>query len=529
MHTATAHRNLIPLLPIGMTLEKNDALDLIEKKVREGVTGEVIVAGLDLEAHVYLQAGRVAWAYSDRERGAFLQELIRVTGLDESVFRDVLEECRAKRKHVAETLIGWGLASEHDVKRALWEQIVSALRTIAEAPSPSAIFLRRQRSSYDDRLTFDLGDFERERFSAAPPPQEDDDLLRREASLQQSFTDSVRASLWVKLVRPGGRSTSSNLVLGLVAETLESLQATEYAYREDAGWLFGLRHPDGFLFCGLRPTAQLSKARKTLYQQLGHEPPPPAPPLTLGGPVDRVAPAALASLRPTLENFDFIAGIYLFTPEGSVRMLRKGAPADLDDRLDRVHLTLGLPLSRLIQPDASPGGSPPNPVPPGVRMVLPDIHLLGAPIGASTLWLALCPSVIEGFGWGLLANAQRTLNSDDRSLLRAEPHQYPGPRSDPRRQDLPPGHRLPPQDPGPRLVRDRRQRHPDAADPDPLARSHGFHTAPVALGRRGRRRPGQGRGLAALPRRPHPRPRAAGRRPRPRRQCDLRLAPPHRG
>jgi len=527
MHTATAHRNIIPHTPFGMTLEKNDALDLIEKKVSEGVTGEVIVAGLDLEAHVYLQEGRVAWAYSDRQRGAFLQELTRVTGLDEGVFRDVLDECRAKRKHVAETLIDWGLASEHDVRRALWEQIVSALRTIAEASSPSALFLRRQRSSYDNRLTFDLGEFERERFSASPPPQEDDDLLRREASLQQSFTDSVRASLWVRLVRPGGRSTSSNVALGLVAETLESLQATEYAYREAAGWLFGLRHPDGFLFCGLRPTAQLSKARKTLYQQLGHEPPPPAPPLTLGGPADRVAPAALASLRTTLEHFDFIAGIYLFTPEGSAHMLRKGAPADLDDRLDRAHHTLGLPLTQLIQPNAPPADRA-NPVPPGVRMVLPDIHLLGAPIGASTLWLALCPSVLEGFGWGLLANAQRTLNSDDRSLLRTEPHQHPRPRPDRRRQDLPPGHRLPDQDPGPGLVRDRRQRHPDPADPDTLPRSHGFHTAPVALGRRGRRRPGQGRRLAALPRRPHPRPRAAGRRPRPRRQRPLRLAPPHR-
>jgi hypothetical protein len=82
---------------------------------------------------------------------------------------------------------------------------------------------------------------------------------------------------------------------------------------------------------------------------------------------------------------------------------------------------IGLPLSAVIQPTPQPRATP---VSPGVRVVLPGIHLLGSPLGAGSLWLAMCPSVREGFGWVLLTNALRTLNESEQKSLHGKPRPH---------------------------------------------------------------------------------------------------------
>jgi hypothetical protein len=406
-----------------MPPEPNNTLALIESKLADGATGEIIVAGADLEAHIYLQAGRIAWAYNNLERGAFLREIMEVSGLDDEAVREVLQECRTQHKHVAETLLAWGVVQEAQVRRALWNQIAGTLKIVGRMADCEALFLRRRQSLYDDRLTFLLDEFDRASFSNVPPETDDAGLLQREEALQQSLAESNQPLLWVKLLRLGSlsASTSTSIMLGVMAELMAASGATECAYRETVGWLYGLRHPDGYLFCGLRPDALLTKTRSTLQQQMGQPPPPPATPLVLGSMVRMPIPQSLVPLVAMLENIEFLAGIFHCTPEGTVSLLRQGAPADLDERVRQLNVMIGLPLSAVIQPTPQPRATP---VSPGVRVVLPGIHLLGSPLGAGSLWLAMCPSVREGFGWVLLTNALRTLNESEQKSLHGKPRPH---------------------------------------------------------------------------------------------------------
>ena len=92
-----------------------------------GATGELVCVGAGFEAHVFLQAGRVAWATDSTHPFAFASHLQRIAKIDVPTFRQVVEECRREKLPLGETLVAWGLATWDQVRAALTHQIGEAV------------------------------------------------------------------------------------------------------------------------------------------------------------------------------------------------------------------------------------------------------------------------------------------------------------------------------------------------------------------------------------------------------------------
>ena len=384
--------------------------DLMALKLEAQLSGELIVASDALEAHVFLQDGRIAWAYSNTTRGLFLRELLEKTQMDEDALREVLDECRRERRHVAETLIIWGLASERDVRHALWVQIGTTLESIIQAPGVEAIFLRRASENYSRELTFSLSEFDLRRFSSGPPSSEDAELLQMEESLQQQLQQTVPSMLWGRLLRRGSHTPSGG-ALNLVNAALGELNVSECAYRSARGWLYALQHPEGYFFCGLRADSPLSKARKALLAQLPQ--PVPAHELTLGRlhTIQSHGPY-LAVLRALFEQVPLLAGVCVLSRGGQTLLEREGVPVSFRQDTEKASLLLQMDLSSFIQP-TTPKYTAGASVSSGLRLTLVGYQLLGAMLDDGTqVWLAFCPTVLERMSWGLLVNALRTLYAE---------------------------------------------------------------------------------------------------------------------
>lgn len=394
------------VVALGKGTANLQVFGLLETRLLGKQAGELIVASETLEAHVFLQDGRIAWAYSNENRGLFLRELQEIAQIDEDTLREVLDECRREKRHVAETLITWGLATEKDVRRALWVQIGATLQSITRTQAPEAIFLRRASENYAKELTFTLDEFERERFSS-PPSAEDPALLEQEAVLQQQLQESMPKALWGRLLRQGNHSKSGG-ALNIVAEILAEIGVFECAHRDARGWVLGVRRPEGYFFCGLRPDALLSKARKTLSA----EPMPPgsARELHLGALRPAEELPHRDSLRAIFDQFAQLAGVCVEQSRELFFKERDGVPATFREDVQRASLLLHVGVSDFsipFQGETKPG------ILSGIRLVLPEYQLFGAAIGEKEqIWLALCPTVLEGLGWGLLANTLRTLRHE---------------------------------------------------------------------------------------------------------------------
>lgn len=387
-------------------------LVMLRQRIAEGQSGELIVANESLEAHLFLQRGRIAWAYGSETRGLFLETLRGLAELEEETLRGLLDACRAERRHVAETLIEWGMAEPEEVRHALRVQIWMTLRSILLTVEPEAIFLRRPAEQYSQELTFSLKEFETERCSWRPLLESDPELEQKEHALQQRLSEQLPTLLWVRLLRPGARSQSQDQ-LQLIAELMGELGARELAYRHEKGWLLGLAGENDQVFCGLQPHSILSKARRMLQ-----EPPGAAAegPLELGPLLPaQGSPPLLAPFRAIFDQVPQVACMAVAEESEVHWQERKGLPSCFHEDLRRAMLILGQPLSRIIQTDSPnrPATSRHPVIQPALRLVLPGYHLLGAPLSdTSTVWLALCPSVFEGLGWGLLANLLRNMRLD---------------------------------------------------------------------------------------------------------------------
>lgn len=161
-------------------------------------TGELVCAAEDLEVHVFLQRGRVAWATSSAAPLVFARELCARAGIEPEAFREVVEGCRHDRRPLGETLVAWKLASAEDVRACLAEQIRQALASLHGRTNVNALFLERGNrfAEYDTALTFSL-----EEVRTEPQPIDDPDLLGQ-------LRASVPESRWV-VVRHGGAARAS--------------------------------------------------------------------------------------------------------------------------------------------------------------------------------------------------------------------------------------------------------------------------------------------------------------------------------
>jgi hypothetical protein len=165
----------------GSTADRR-AFDLLVQEATAGRSGEFIFATNDLEVHVFLQRGRIAWATDSSRPFEFTRFLRSRCRIEDEMFREVLEECRRSRKPLGQTLVAWELSTWEDVRASLRHQLRLALGTLAQSPLGASMFLSRGRfADYDERLTFDLGelalgegeDEPAERASSARPPTAD--------------------------------------------------------------------------------------------------------------------------------------------------------------------------------------------------------------------------------------------------------------------------------------------------------------------------------------------------------------------
>lgn len=130
-------------------------------------SGEFVCGGEGAEIHVFLQAGRVAWATNSLHPLSFKRRLKDQAQLDDDAYQQVMAECHLTHAPIGETLVAWKLATLEQVRDALSCQIVETLELLEECLSPTkAVFLSRAKNTkYSDDLTFDL----RELLPPAPP------------------------------------------------------------------------------------------------------------------------------------------------------------------------------------------------------------------------------------------------------------------------------------------------------------------------------------------------------------------------
>lgn len=203
-------------------------VDELQRLSRESANGELICAAAQVEIHVFLQTGRVAWATDSRHPFAFASHLQAIARIDPDTLRQVVEECRRERLPLGETLVEWGLATWDGVRTALAHQISLAVSQLAALDVAQTLFLERGFRDYNEKLTFAVGDF----IGAAPTSAPESALApaASPSAVPTNRAQQLRASIeglsWVevlendRLVDGDPACPSSRVPLDLVRMTI---------------------------------------------------------------------------------------------------------------------------------------------------------------------------------------------------------------------------------------------------------------------------------------------------------------------
>ena len=227
-------------------------LDVLRDLADREASGELICVAGEVEVHVFLQRGRVAWATDSEHPRAFARHLQDMTGIDDASFRDILESCQRERRPLGETLVTWGAASHDEVREALRHQLLLALKILARPTQTQSLFLDRTRqySEYDASLTFAVQSL----LETAPAPAAPAAPLARPSARPRAATNDAERLLatvddlmWtelftgVELVAAAPEPTPTPRVgRAIIEESL--LDGTELvALRDPAGTLAGAR------------------------------------------------------------------------------------------------------------------------------------------------------------------------------------------------------------------------------------------------------------------------------------------------
>ncbi len=223
-------------------------------------SGELICVTSHLEAHVYLQQGRVAWATSSSHPFEFSRFIRRSGKVDDETFRQVLAECRREKLPVGETLVAWGLVTMDDVKAALRHQIELVCSLLAAISAAQTMFLERKRfTEYNPELTVALGDVLPGATVAplavsTPTPAPVAMTPSRHDGPAQRVLNSVLGAQWVEVLEAdrvvdaapsGPRRVKSALVKHSVADEVDFA-----ALRNGPTTLFGIKREGGSLWVG---------------------------------------------------------------------------------------------------------------------------------------------------------------------------------------------------------------------------------------------------------------------------------------
>ena len=404
--------------------EKERPLSTLDRLIGQRASGELICAAPDLEVHVFLQRGRVAWCTESGKPFAFTRKLTELTDLDRDTFRQILDECRRDRLPLGETLIQWRVASIEQVREALRHQIVDALESLVNESEVQVLFLERSRefAEYDEALTFELDDVlpdaatSRETIDA--DRSRDDDL---DARLQR-FCDEVTGLAWAGVVQRG-TSLAWHPSTKPRAETIARLSefsldacADFVAVRAGLGTVIGaaLADRDGGVWCGLGVDSTIGAAVSALTEIFPLDDKPAegimsTPEIDSDGD----SPAA-ATVFAFMERARDVLGVALVDRDGSspYRAVR-GGPG-LRDALTPLERRLPILEAADHLNDLWPGerdddfGSAPTSVVTGEG----PLWCFGAELTcgpSDTIWLLTGRGTSQGLGWAYLSALGRQL------------------------------------------------------------------------------------------------------------------------
>lgn len=405
------------------------ALERIAHLSRQEATGELICASDELEVHVYLQQGRVAWATDASHPLAFTRYLLEEAQIEVEVFREILESCRREKRPLGETLIAWGVATREEVKEALRHQIELALGALASLGPVESLFLNRssQFASYDVGLTFRIGEL------AVP------DLPRRSsrtfgavtpnASLLQCARSVLDGVVWLEALEDAKlvESFPTPLAESRVSSTLVRRTLLDGAnlvvIRSHATTLAGVAvAPSSSLWCLIddaMTVGAVTAALSSLISSNGagrrtSEKPPAMSiePRTIG----RGDPRVEEVLRELARAAPEVEGVFVTSPRSAFGLCRGVTPEDellslIEQRAE------GIGACWRQSCDSTDGAPPPveaDGVTPYRAMTserrcslfATELVISGE---ARVVWLALDGRSAKGLGWGYLTTFGRTL------------------------------------------------------------------------------------------------------------------------
>lgn len=382
-------------------------LDLVAKSA----SGELVCVGEAAELHVFLQAGKVAWATDSSAPFAFGKHLLEHTSLTKEIFQEVLESCRRDRLPLGETLIAWQVVTLEEIRAALSHQIRGALTTLVAGRDFRTVFLERGRqfASYDTRLTFDV-----ESVLPEEPVRSD------HAALIGALMEAVPQAAWWELavagrmlVHPTNRVPCSSELARSFAEE----RANALVLRTGSATYLGtaVGDSDGSVWCALDPEAAFGTIQATIASELGVRGFPASPPPLHSVPVSGAWPQMMGDgtdrLRDFLDRVPEVTGALVIEGGEVSAVVRRGWDvANAKDIVLRRTRLLGVSL-----PSDDRSGSLES-IGYHLRSVaVADGRALcfGAEVGGDagrSAWIFLDRSGSQGLGWAYLASLRRSLD-----------------------------------------------------------------------------------------------------------------------
>lgn len=416
--------------------------------VRDHASGELVCASEDLEVHVYLQRGRIAWATDASRPLAFTRHLLEHTRIDIDTYREFLETCRREKLPLGETLVSWGVATLDEVRDALRLQIDMAVERIQSAGPAQTLFLRRpsQFEGYDTRLTFELDGILAGLAEKTASGEGNESVARDDASRLERVTgvrlivaetarrtdiERIRASLdgleWVErldgtaLVESSppspGAVTAPRVPADVAARTLLD-GAQLVALRLAGATLAGVHLPSGqSLWCQVAAETTVGAIVTSLTSLL----PTPAEPTTSAPPPAGelwMSACADTSLGPTtrefLERCPEIHGVFVL--DGVKTVLGIGRSSISADSFHALVSVRGSALALASALESAGHGAPAAELSPRRLMSAEaDYVLFATELGhhgsGRLVWIALDRACSKGLGWGYLTSLGRQLSN----------------------------------------------------------------------------------------------------------------------
>lgn len=394
-------------------------LSVLRRLSAEQATGELICAARDLEVHVYLQQGRVAWATSSAARLAFARELVRRSGIDATTLQELVDDCRRNRRPLGETLVSWNLASLEDVRESLRLQVRDALATLSGRRGAPTLFLERGAPflAYDRALTFELDELLDGPMSEPPGPP----AAETPVAVLDKLLRDVPDIRWAALLRRGEvlASRPSSRAPRPITHTLAQLafgdEVDVAVLRNDGGATIGVaREDDASLWLGLGADARLGgvfAALGDLLPLVRASDAPRQPDVVVSGPG---CSSCEAVLRDVLERWvDADAACVLH--EGTSLVVSRRS---VDVESFRAIAESRAPMLFVVdEPDAgatsartTPAARPARSIALGRR----DSWLLATPVAedsSAVLWLEVSRQASQGLAWALLSATARQVAS----------------------------------------------------------------------------------------------------------------------